>query len=52
MAVVLFIVAGFLVGGVIQLIKSGATKFSIGLVGVLAALAVAGGIAWLLPGDN
>ncbi|MEV4348934.1 hypothetical protein AB0J83_31135 [Actinoplanes sp. NPDC049596] len=52
MAVVLFIVAGFLVGGVIQLIKSGATKFSVGLVGVLAALAVAGGIAWLLPGDN
>ncbi|MEU8818199.1 hypothetical protein [Paractinoplanes atraurantiacus] len=52
MAIALFILAGFLVGGVIQLIKSGATKFSVGLVGVLAALAVAGGIAWLLPGDN
>jgi hypothetical protein len=49
MAVVLFIVAGFLVGGVVQLIKSGATKFSVGVVGVLAALAVAGGVAWLLP---
>jgi hypothetical protein len=46
--VLLFIVAGFLVGGVIQLAKSGATKFSIGLVGVLAALATAGGVAWLL----
>jgi hypothetical protein len=52
MAIVLFIVAGFLVGGVVQLIKSGATKFSIALVGVLAALAVAGGITWLLPGDS
>ena len=47
-AVLLFIVAGFLVGGVIQLAKAGATKFSIGLVGVLAALATAGGVAWLL----
>jgi hypothetical protein len=49
MAIVLFLVAGFLVGGVVQLIKSGATKFSVGVVGVLAALAVAGGVAWLLP---
>ena len=49
MAIVLFIVAGFLAGGAIQLIKSGATKFSVGVVGVLAALAAAGGIAWLLP---
>jgi hypothetical protein len=49
MAIVLFIVGGFLVGGVVQLIRSGATKFSVGLVGVLAALAVAGGVAWLLP---
>jgi hypothetical protein len=48
MAVVLFVVAGFLVGGVIQLVKSGATKFSVGVVGVLAALATAGGVAWLL----
>ncbi len=52
MAVVLFIVAGFLVGGVIQLIKSGATKFTVGLVGVLAALAAAGGVAWLIPGNS
>jgi hypothetical protein len=51
MAIVLFIVAGFLVGGVIQLVKSGATKFSIGLVGALAAVAAAGAVAWLLPGN-
>ncbi len=48
MAIVLFIVAGFLVGGVIQLVKSHATKFTVGMVGVLAALAAAGGVAWLL----
>ncbi|MGX6604891.1 hypothetical protein ACWKSP_22590 [Micromonosporaceae bacterium Da 78-11] len=52
MAIVLFIVAGFLVGGVVQLVRSGATKFTIGLVGVLAALAAAGGVAWLIPGDS
>jgi hypothetical protein len=51
MAILLFVVAGFLVGGVIQLVKSGATKFTVGLVGVLAALAAAGGVAWLLPGN-
>ena len=48
--VILFIVGGVLTGGVIQLAKSGATKFSVGLVGVLAALAIAGGVAWLIPG--
>ena len=48
MAIVLFIVAGFLVGGVLQLVRSGATRFSVGVVGVLAALATAGGVAWLL----
>jgi hypothetical protein len=46
--ILLFIVAGFLVGGVIQLVKSGATRFSVGVVGVLAALAVAGGVAWIV----
>ncbi len=52
MAVVLFVVAGFLVGGVIALVRNGATRFSIGLVGTLAVLAAAGGVAWMLPGDN
>ena len=50
MAIVLFVVAGFLVGGVVQLVRSGATKFSVGVVAVLAGLAAAGGVAWLLPG--
>jgi len=52
MAVVLFVVAGFLVGGVYTLVKQGATKFSIGVVAALAALAVAGGVAWLVPGSS
>jgi hypothetical protein len=52
MAIALFIVAGILVGGVISLVRQGATKFSIGLVAVLAVLAAAGGVAWLIPGDG
>ena len=52
MAIVLFAIAGILLGGVISLVKQGATKFSIGLVAVLAVLAAAGGVAWLLPGDS
>jgi hypothetical protein len=50
--VVLFLVAGFLLGGVVTLVRQGATKFSIGVVAALAALAAAGGVAWLLPGDG
>jgi hypothetical protein len=50
MAVVLFVIAGFLGGGAFTLIRQGATKFSIGVVSVLAALAAAGGIAWMIPG--
>jgi hypothetical protein len=46
--IVLFVVAGILVGGVVSLVQQGATRFSIGVVAVLAALAAAGGIAWLV----
>ena len=49
MAIVLFAIAGILLGGVISLVRQGATRFSIGLVAVLAALAAAGGVAWLVP---
>ncbi len=48
MAIVLFVIAGILVGGVVSLVQQGATKFSVGVVAVLAALATAGGIAWLV----
>lgn len=50
--VLLLGLCGILVGGVITLIRQGATKFSIGLVAALALLALAGGVAWLLPGDS
>ena len=35
-AVVLFLVAGFLIGGVVSLVRQGATKFSISVVAALA----------------
>jgi hypothetical protein len=50
--VVMFAVAGILVGGVISLVRQGATKFSIGVVALLAALAAGAGIAWLVPGEG
>jgi hypothetical protein len=50
--VLLLALAGILVGGVISLARQGATKFSVGLVAVLALLALAGGVLWLLPGDS
>jgi hypothetical protein len=43
---------GMLVGGVISLVRQGATKFSIGLVAALALLSIAAGVAWLIPGDS
>ena len=50
--VLLLGLCGILVGGVITLVRQGATKFSIGLVATLALLALAGGVAWMLPGDS
>jgi hypothetical protein len=52
MAILLFAIAGILLGGVISLVKQGATKFSIGLVALLAVLATAGGVLWLMPGES
>ncbi|GIF37791.1 hypothetical protein [Actinoplanes xinjiangensis] len=49
-SLVLFALAGILVGGVVQLVRSDATKFSVGLTAVLALLAAAGGFAWW-PGE-
>ena len=49
-SVVLFALAGILIGGVIQLVRSDATRFSVGITAVLAVLATAGGFAWW-PGE-
>lgn len=48
----LLALAGILVGGVVSLVKQGATRFSIGLVAALALISAAGGILWMLPGDG
>ncbi|MEH1126070.1 hypothetical protein [Micromonospora sp. CPCC 206061] len=50
--VVLFALAGVLVGGAWSMHRQGAAKGAVGLVGVLAALAAAGGVLWLIPGDG
>ena len=50
--VLLFGLSGLLLGGVISLSRQGATRFSIGLVGALALLSLAAGVAWLIPGDS
>jgi high-affinity Fe2+/Pb2+ permease len=50
--VLLFAVAGMLVGGAWSLHKQGAARGAVGLVAVLAVLAIAGGIVWLIPGDG
>ncbi|MEV4628395.1 hypothetical protein AB0J90_19210 [Micromonospora sp. NPDC049523] len=52
MAPALFVLAGVLVGGVWSLRRQGASVGVIGFVGLLALLATAGGVLWLLPGDS
>lgn len=50
-SMLLFALAGLLIGGVIQLVRSDATRFSIGITAVLALLATAGGFAWWPSGE-
>jgi hypothetical protein len=50
--IALFALAGVLVGGAWSMYKQGAAKGAIGLVAVLAALAVGGGVLWLIPGEG
>ena len=50
--VLLLGLAGLLTGGVISLVRAGATTFSIVVVAALAVLAFAGGIAWHIPGER
>ena len=52
MSVALIILGGILVGGTISLVKQGASRFSIVLTAVLALLALAGGILWMIPGEG
>ena len=52
LSLLLFALAGIFVGGVISLRRQGASRFAVALVGVLALLAAAAGVLWLLPGDD
>ncbi|HEX2773620.1 MAG TPA: hypothetical protein VHN18_14485 [Micromonosporaceae bacterium] len=50
--VVLIALAGLLLGGAISLHRQGAGRGVVGILAVLSALAAAGGVLWLLPGDG
>jgi hypothetical protein len=50
--VALMALAGVLVGGAWSMHKQGAARGTVVLLGVLAVVAFAGGILWLLPGDS
>ncbi|MFC0003261.1 hypothetical protein [Micromonospora siamensis] len=48
----LLILAGLLVGGAWSLYRQGAPRGAVLLTGLLAVLATAGGLLWLLPGEG
>lgn len=50
--IALMALAGVLLGGAWSMYRQGASRGSVGLLAVLAALALAGGLLWLLPGDG
>ncbi|MEV0328552.1 hypothetical protein AB0H63_19205 [Micromonospora echinospora] len=45
----LLILAGLLVGGVVSLHRQGASRGVVVVTGLLALLATAGGVLWLIP---
>lgn len=49
--VLLFALAGLLVGGAVSLYRQGTARGA-GLVALLAMASLAGGILWLLPGEG
>lgn len=48
----LLILAGVLVGGTWSLHRQGAPRGAVLVTGLLAALATAGGLLWLLPAEG
>jgi hypothetical protein len=50
--VALFALAGVLTGGAVSLYRQGAGRFAVVLTGLLAVLALAGGLLWLGPGGD
>ncbi|HYN92609.1 MAG TPA: hypothetical protein VES42_02015 [Pilimelia sp.] len=50
--VALMALAGVLVGGAWSSHRQGSPRATVAVFGVLAALALVGGILWLIPGDT
>lgn len=50
--VLLFALAGVLAGGAWSMYRQRARRTPIVVLGVLAALAFAGGVVWLIPGGD
>ncbi|WP_176308718.1 hypothetical protein [Micromonospora sp. NBS 11-29] len=48
----LLLLGGVLVGGAWSLHKQGAARAAVVVTGLLALLATAGGVLWLLPGES
>ncbi|MGC4805815.1 hypothetical protein [Micromonospora sp. DT233] len=48
----LLILAGVLVGGTWSLYRQGAPRSAVVITALLAAVATAGGVLWLLPGQG
>ena len=49
--ILLFALAGILLGGTWSLYKQGSHKAVVAVVGIMAVLAAVGGFAWLIPGE-
>lgn len=47
--VLLFGLAGIMVGGAISIFRNGGSRLALVVVSLLALLAAAGGVLWLLP---
>jgi hypothetical protein len=50
--ILLLALAGVLVGGALSLHRQQAPRIAVVIAGVLAVLAAAGGVLYLLPGEN
>jgi hypothetical protein len=48
----MFVLAGLLAGGAVSMHRQGAGRVPVVALGVVAAFALAGGVAWLWPGGE